>query len=106
MILDEPFSGLDPVNAEVLRESVLELRKRGATIIFTTHDMAVAEKMCDCIFMIYKGRKVLDGTLDEIQARYGDDTVRVRTDGRARGCSTASPASRRSPTSATCRSCA
>jgi ABC-2 type transport system ATP-binding protein len=84
VILDEPFSGLDPVNANVLRESVLELRKRGATIVFSTHDMAVAEEMCDRIFMIFKGRKVLDGTLDEIQARYGHDTVRVRTEaGRA-----------------------
>ena len=84
MILDEPFSGLDPVNANVLRDGVLELRKRGATIVFSTHDMSVAEKMCDRIFMIFKGRKVLDGTLDEIQARYGHDTVRVRTEaGRA-----------------------
>jgi ABC-2 type transport system ATP-binding protein len=81
IILDEPFSGLDPVNANVLRESVLELRQRGATIVFSTHDMGVAEEMCDRIFMIFKGRKVLDGTLDEIQARYGHDTIRVRTDG-------------------------
>jgi ABC-2 type transport system ATP-binding protein len=80
VILDEPFSGLDPVNANVLRDGVLELRKRGATIVFSTHDMAVAEQLCDRIFMIFKGRKVLDGTLDEIQARYGHDTVRVRTE--------------------------
>ena len=84
VILDEPFSGLDPVNANVLRDAVLELRRRGATIVFSTHDMGVAEEMCDRIFMIFKGRKVLDGTLDEIQARYGHDTVRVRTEaGRA-----------------------
>jgi ABC-2 type transport system ATP-binding protein len=84
VILDEPFSGLDPVNANVLRESVLELRQRGATIVFSTHDMSVAEEMCDRIFMIFKGRKVLDGTLDEIQARYGHDTVRLRSEaGRA-----------------------
>jgi ABC-2 type transport system ATP-binding protein len=52
--------------------------------VFSTHDMSVAEEMCDRIFMIFKGRKVLDGTLDEIQARYGHDTVRVRTEaGRA-----------------------
>jgi ABC-2 type transport system ATP-binding protein len=81
VILDEPFSGLDPVNATVLRESVLELRQRGATIVFSTHDMGVAEQMCDRIFMIFKGRKVLDGTLDQIQARYGHDTVRLRTEG-------------------------
>jgi ABC-2 type transport system ATP-binding protein len=81
VILDEPFSGLDPVNADVLRDAVLELRRRGETIVFSTHDMAVAEKMCDRIFMIFRGRKVLDGTLDEIQSTYGADTVRVRTGG-------------------------
>ena len=79
LILDEPFSGLDPVNAEALKDAVLEMRRRGTTVVFSTHDMATAEKMCDRIFMIFKGRKVLDGTLDEIQAHYGFDTVRVRT---------------------------
>jgi ABC-2 type transport system ATP-binding protein len=79
LILDEPFSGLDPVNAQVLREAVLEMRQRGATVVFSTHDMATAEKMCDRIFMIFRGRKVLDGTLESIQDQYGADTVRVRT---------------------------
>ena len=79
LILDEPFSGLDPVNAESLKDAVLEMRRRGTTVVFSTHDMATAERMCDRIFMIFKGRKVLDGTLDEIQAQYGFDTVRVRT---------------------------
>jgi ABC-2 type transport system ATP-binding protein len=78
VLLDEPFSGLDPVNAEVLREEVLQLRRDGATIIFSTHDMEIAEKLCDFIFMIYKGRKVLDGTLASIRASYGSDTARVR----------------------------
>lgn len=78
LILDEPFSGLDPVNMEVVKDAILEQRRRGATIIFSTHDMEVAEKMCDFIFMIYKGRKVLDGTLSSIQERFGRDTVRVR----------------------------
>ena len=81
VLLDEPFSGLDPVNAEVLREAVLELRRQGATVIFSTHDMAMAEKLCDFIFMIYKGRKVLDGTLQEIRQNYGSDTLRLRLDG-------------------------
>ncbi len=81
VILDEPFSGLDPVNADVLREVVLELRKTGTTVIFSTHDMSVAEKLCDFIFMIYKGNKVLDGTLESIQDRYGSDTIRVRVEG-------------------------
>jgi ABC-2 type transport system ATP-binding protein len=84
VLLDEPFSGLDPVNAEVLREAVLDLRRQGTTVIFSTHDMAVAEKMCDFIFMIYKGKKVLDGTLESIQDRFGSDTVRVRLDGNGR----------------------
>ena len=81
LILDEPFSGLDPVNQEVLKDAVLEMRKSGTTVIFSTHDMDVAEKMCDFVFMIFKGRKVLDGTLEVIQSQYGTDTVRVRVEG-------------------------
>ncbi len=80
IILDEPFSGLDPVNAEVIREVILELRKSGSTVIFSTHDMSVAEKMCDFIFMIYKGKKVLDGTLQSIKDLYGQDTIRLQTE--------------------------
>ncbi|MCD8483660.1 MAG: ATP-binding cassette domain-containing protein [Verrucomicrobia bacterium] len=57
LILDEPFSGLDPVNQEVLREAILDLRKQGTTIIFSTHDMYAAERLCDRVFMIYKGKK-------------------------------------------------
>jgi len=83
LILDEPFTGLDPVNAEALKDAVLEIRRRGTTVVFSTHDMATAEKMCDRIFMIFRGRKVLDGTLEEIQAQYGFDTVRLRTTGGA-----------------------
>jgi len=80
LILDEPFTGLDPVNVEILKDAVLELKKAGTTIVFSTHDMGVAERMCDRIFMIFKGRKVLDGTLDEIQSAYGQDTIRLRTE--------------------------
>jgi ABC-2 type transport system ATP-binding protein len=79
LILDEPFSGLDPVNAEILKEEVLNLKKAGTTVVFSTHDMAVAERLCDRIFMIHKGKKVLDGTLEEIQSRHGFDTIRLRT---------------------------
>jgi len=78
LILDEPFSGLDPVNAESLRDAVLNLRRHGTTIVFSTHDMSAAERICDRIFMIFKGRKVLDGSLDAIQAEYGHDTIRLR----------------------------
>ena len=81
LILDEPFSGLDPVNSDVLRDAILAVRRQGTTILFSTHDMNVAERMCDRIFMIFRGRKVLDGTLDEIQSAYGSDTVRVKIDG-------------------------
>ncbi len=80
VILDEPFSGLDPVNLEVLRDAIVGLKREGSTVIFSTHDMSAAEKMCDQIFMIYKGRKVLDGTLDSIQDKYGSDTIRLRLD--------------------------
>jgi ABC-2 type transport system ATP-binding protein len=81
LILDEPFSGLDPVSAEAIREAVLEMRRRGTTIILSTHDMNVAASLCDGIFMIFRGKKVLDGTLASIQARYGSDTLRVSVEG-------------------------
>lgn len=80
IILDEPFSGLDPVNADMMKDIILELQKNGATIIFSTHDMAMAERMCDYIFMIYKGKKVLDGTLEHIQDQYGNDTLQIQSD--------------------------
>jgi ABC-2 type transport system ATP-binding protein len=83
VLLDEPFSGLDPVNADVLREAILGLRKDGTTVIFSTHDMAVAERMCDRIFMIYQGKKVLDGTLEQIQDVYGTDSIHVALEGAA-----------------------
>jgi ABC-2 type transport system ATP-binding protein len=79
LILDEPFTGLDPVNAEVLKDAVLDLKRAGTTVVFSTHDMSVAERLCDRIFMIFKGRKVLDGTLGEIQSIYSYDTIRIRT---------------------------
>ena len=78
LILDEPFSGLDPVNSEVIKNAIIELKKQGTTIVFSTHDMDVAERMCDFIFMIHKGCKVIDGTLESIQDDYGSDVLRVR----------------------------
>jgi ABC-2 type transport system ATP-binding protein len=80
LLLDEPFSGLDPINTEVVRQVLMELVRKGTTVLFSTHDMAVAESLCDWIFMIYKGHKVLDGTLREIQEEHGSDVVRVRVD--------------------------
>jgi ABC-2 type transport system ATP-binding protein len=81
LILDEPFTGLDPVSSDSIRSSVLELRKRGSTIILSTHDMSVAESLCDSIFMIFRGKKVLDGTLAAIRASYGSDTICVEVEG-------------------------
>jgi ABC-2 type transport system ATP-binding protein len=78
LILDEPFSGLDPVNMDVLRQAILEMRQAGTTIVFSTHDMEKAEQLCDYVFMIYRGNKVLDGTLDEIQSAYPADRVRLK----------------------------
>jgi ABC-2 type transport system ATP-binding protein len=78
VLLDEPFTGLDPVNTDVIKDAILGLQARGATVIFSTHDMSMAEKMCDFIFMIFKGKKVLDGTLSSIQDKYATDTLRVR----------------------------
>jgi ABC-2 type transport system ATP-binding protein len=79
IILDEPFTGLDPVNTEVIKDAILDLQTRGTTVVFSTHDMAMAEKMCDFIFMIFKGNKVLDGTLEKIQNKYANDTIRIRS---------------------------
>jgi len=70
LILDEPFSGLDPVNMRLLRELVLEQHARGATILFSTHVMPQAEQICDHIVMIHEGAKVLDESLDAIRSRY------------------------------------
>jgi ABC-2 type transport system ATP-binding protein len=80
LLLDEPFSGLDPINAEVVRKIMLELVRAGTTVVFSTHDMGVAESLCDWILMIYKGHKVLDGTLRQIQQEHGGDVLRVGVD--------------------------
>jgi ABC-2 type transport system ATP-binding protein len=83
LILDEPFTGLDPVNHEALRDSILDLNRGGTTVIFSTHDMSMAERMCEFVCMIFRGDKVLDGTLHEIQNAKAEDTVRLRFDGDA-----------------------
>jgi ABC-2 type transport system ATP-binding protein len=68
VLLDEPFSGLDPINMEVMRDTILSMAKNGKTVIFSTHVMAQAEEICDRIFLIYKGKKLLDGTLAEVKS--------------------------------------
>lgn len=80
VILDEPFSGLDPVNTELMRDLILDLKREGRTVIFSTHIMEQAEQICDFIFLINKGKKVIDGRLSEVR-RSGDRAVRLDYDG-------------------------
>ena len=75
LILDEPFSGLDPVNQRLLRELVLEEHRRGATVLFSTHVMFHAEQLCDQVVMIHQGRKVLDQTVASIGASYDPRSI-------------------------------
>ncbi len=77
IILDEPFSGLDPVNARLLRTLIDEMHSQGRTIVFSTHVLSSAEQVCDRIFMINKGHKVLDGPIDGIRARFDPKTILV-----------------------------
>ncbi len=81
LILDEPFSGLDPVNIDLVKEIILEFKKEGKAIILSTHMMDAAEKICDHVIMIDKGHKVLDGPLDEIQQEYGHNSVQLEYGG-------------------------
>jgi ABC-2 type transport system ATP-binding protein len=78
LILDEPFSGLDPVNVEVLKEVILELKAAGKTIIFSTHQMEVAEKICDDICLINRSRKVLEGSIREVKRGFSRNAVALR----------------------------
>ncbi|MFN0121720.1 MAG: ABC transporter ATP-binding protein [Blastocatellia bacterium] len=75
VILDEPFSGLDPINAELLKEIVQELRRRNCTIIFSTHQMEQAEQLCDQICLINRGRKVLEGSVREVRRGFGRQSI-------------------------------
>ncbi|MGO9272236.1 MAG: ABC transporter ATP-binding protein [Terriglobia bacterium] len=81
VILDEPFAGLDPVNAVTVKDIMLELRGQGATIILSTHRMEQVEMMCDSICLINKGRNVLDGDLRAIKQSYGKNTLRIEFSG-------------------------
>jgi ABC-2 type transport system ATP-binding protein len=80
LILDELFSGLDPVNVELMKEVVLELKDEGRTIIFSTHMMEHAEKLCDDICLINRSRKVLDGSLREVKSSFGRNAVALRAE--------------------------
>ena len=77
MILDEPFSGFDPVNAELIRQEILRLRDEGATIILSTHNMESVEELCDNIALINKARLVITGGVEEIRRKYGNNNVEL-----------------------------
>jgi ABC-2 type transport system ATP-binding protein len=81
LVLDEPFSGLDPVNASILKDIILEYHRRGHTIIFSTHQMDTVEKLCDHICLINRGRVILQGTLASVKQRYGKNGVSLRFSG-------------------------
>jgi ABC-2 type transport system ATP-binding protein len=83
IILDEPFSGLDPVNANVLKDIILEFHKRGNTVIFSTHMMEQVEKLCEEICLINRGQVVLSGTLADVKRQYGRGGVSLRYSGDA-----------------------
>jgi ABC-2 type transport system ATP-binding protein len=78
LILDEPFSGLDPVNLEILKDVILELKASGKTIIFSTHQMEIAERICDDICLINGSRKVLEGSIREVKRGFGRHAVALR----------------------------
>ena len=77
LIFDEPFSGFDPINANLIKDEILELRNKGATIIFSTHRMESVEELCDDITLIDKANKILDGNLQEIKRQYKTNTFEV-----------------------------
>jgi ABC-2 type transport system ATP-binding protein len=81
MILDEPFSGLDPASSVVLKDALLDLKKQGKTILFSTHRMDTVERLCDSICLVNHGRSVLLGVLREIKASYGRSSVQLEYDG-------------------------
>ena len=81
IILDEPFSGLDPVNVELLENLVLELKAAGKTIIFSTHQMEVAERICDDICLINRSRKIKEGSIREVKRSFGRNSIALRFEG-------------------------
>jgi len=84
IILDEPFSGLDPVNSELIKDIMLEQKNAGATIIFSTHMMEQVEKLCDSICLINHGKAVLSGELKQIKKKFGSNAIRLEYEGKAK----------------------
>lgn len=81
IILDEPFSGFDPVNAQIITDEILDLNKKGATIIFSTHRMESVEQLCDSIALIHQSKKVLDGKVKDIKNQYRNNSYRINFEG-------------------------
>ena len=77
LIFDEPFSGFDPINANLLKQEIMRLRDEGATVIFSTHNMASVEEICDHITLINKSRNILSGSTDEVRRRFGENLFEV-----------------------------
>jgi len=80
LVMDEPFSGLDPVNANVLKEAFLEMHRRGKTIIFSTHQLEQVEELCQDIVIIHKGQIIVQGSVQEVKRQHGRNVVRLKLD--------------------------
>lgn len=91
IILDEPFSGFDPVNAELIKDEILELNRKGATILFSTHRMESVEELCDSIALINKSRKILDGRVKDIRNAYKSNTFVIEYTGQHLDIESAAP---------------
>ena len=91
IILDEPFSGFDPVNAEIIKDEILELNRKGATILFSTHRMESVEELCDSIALINKSKKILDGSIRDIKNTYRNNIYLVEYEGTKIGFNGAAP---------------
>ena len=81
LIVDEPMSGLDPVGMDVMREALIDMRRAGATIVLSSHQMETVERLCDRVALINRGQKILDGSVSEVKARYGKNTVALSFEG-------------------------
>jgi len=81
LIVDEPLSGLDPVGMDVMREALIDLRRAGTTIVLSSHQMHTVERLCDRVALINRGEKILEGTVSEVKARHGKNTVALAFDG-------------------------
>jgi ABC-2 type transport system ATP-binding protein len=81
VILDEPFSGLDPLNLDLLKDLVVDLRRQGTTVVFSTHQMEQAQRLCDRLVLINRGRKLIEGTMDEIRSRFSSRILLMEGEG-------------------------